>query len=101
MSTSISSGWARSRSSGSAPTKPVTRRPRSSMASVTGADQARRGSDDLARRRSHLPLQHVLDDGDGTRLLGYEPGEDEVAGDSAFQPIAELVVVHDHLVAGG
>src|SRR4051812_4961203 len=98
MSTSSSSGCGVVRSWGSTPQIASIRNPRSSMRSLplnaTGGD-----GDELASGRAHLTLDEALDHRGGARTFGHQAGIDQVAAHDAEQAIAELVVVHDDLVA--
>src|SRR3954452_21502975 len=100
MSTSISRGCGVVRSCGSTPQMASTRRPCSSMRSLPGKT-TRGDGDELASLRTHLALDEPLDHRRRARALGNETGVNEVATHHAEQAIAQLVVVHDELVAVG
>src|SRR5688500_10316131 len=97
---SISSGCAVVRSCERTPQMASTRSPRSSMRSLP-SKAARRAGHQLTTGRPHLALDEALDHRGRARCLGDETGVDEVAAHDPEQPIAELVVVDDQLVAVG
>src|SRR5260370_38977335 len=58
------------------------------------------GGHDLAAGGADLPAGELLDEHDGVRAVADDTGEEEVAGEHAEEPLAELLVVDEDPFGG-
>src|SRR5450759_5206741 len=98
---STSKGWGRACSSASTPCTPSSRSPAMMMRSIGGSGgRARAGEAPVDRGGAELTAGELLHEHDGVRAVPHDTGEEQVAGEHAEEPLAELLVVDEDSLVG-